>query len=232
MYLAEHHFRKTKVRKNINETYMAASPSLFAVKKYADALTKKVVTPRQINTCFQQNLIEIKSQEKEAVFENVGTKELTTIKYDFLHITPPMEPCDAVKKSPLANKAGFIEVDQSTTQHVKYKNVFSIGDASSLPTSRTAAAVRAAFPVLIENLSFVMKNQEPRAIYDGYTSCPLLTSYGKVMLAEFDYQLAPKETLPFDQAKESRFAYVLKRFVIPIIYWKGMLKGKRWPLFD
>jgi sulfide:quinone oxidoreductase len=231
MYLAEHYFRKAKVRDKIKVTYMAASPSLFAVKKYADALMKKVVIPRQIDTCFQHNLIEVKGEEKEAVFENVSTKEVVTLKYDLLHVTPPMAPASFVQQSPLANKAGFIEVDQGTTQHIRYKNVFSIGDASSLPTSRTAAAVRASFPVLVENLALVMNNQEPQKIYDGYTSCPLLTRYGRVMLAEFDYNLNPQETLPFDQAKESKSAYFLKRFVIPVIYWKGMLKGKKWPLF-
>lgn len=200
MYLAEHHFQKTKVRGAIKVAYMSAGASIFAVKKYADALMKKVVIPRKIETCFQHNLVEVRGGKKEAVFENLATKELVTFKYDLLHVTPPMGTPACVQKSPLSNKAGFIEVDPGTTQHVRYKNVFSIGDASSLPTSRTAAAVRAAFPVLVENLSLVMKNQAPHKIYDGYTSCPLVTRYGRVMLAEFDYNLNPQETLPFNQA--------------------------------
>ncbi len=62
--------------------------------------------------------------------------------------------------------------------------------------------------------------------YDGYTSCPLVTGYGSLILAEFDYDLKPSESFPIDQSKERRSMYLLKRHVLPAVYWHGMLKGR------
>merc|ERR1711964_798730 len=98
------------------------------------------------------------------------------------------------QNSPLSNEAGFVDVSESSTQHKKYKNVWSIGDASSLPTSKTVAAITSQAPVMVSNLMSSLEGKEPEAVYDGYTSCPLLTEYGKVLLAEFKYGGEPKET--------------------------------------
>ena len=140
-----------------------------------------------------------------------------------------MSSPDFIKRSPLANEAGWVDVSKYTLQHVRYPNVFSLGDSSSLPTSKTAAAIRAQMPILTANLLSVMNGGPPVATYDGYTSCPLITGYGKLILAEFDYDLKPQETFPFDQGQERYSMYLLKRYIIPIIYWDGLLKGYRWP---
>jgi sulfide:quinone oxidoreductase len=140
-----------------------------------------------------------------------------------------MSAPDFIKRSPLANAAGWVDVDKETLQHVHYPNVFSLGDASSLPTSKTAAAIRAQAPILAANLLSAMRGGQGPLKYDGYTSCPLITGYGKLILAEFDYDLKPKETFPFDQGKERYSMYLLKRYVIPVIYWDGLLKGHKWP---
>jgi sulfide:quinone oxidoreductase len=83
--------------------------------------------------------------------------------------------------------------------------------------------------VLVSNLLASLKGAKPAASYDGYTSCPLITRYGRLMLAEFDYQLEPSETFPFDQARERRSMYWLKKYVMPLIYWRGLVRGRRWP---
>ncbi|MCA1802116.1 MAG: pyridine nucleotide-disulfide oxidoreductase, partial [Rhodothermaceae bacterium] len=62
--------------------------------------------------------------------------------------------------------------------------------------------------------------------YNGYSSCPLVTGYGKMVLAEFDYQNQPDPTFPFDQSEERYDMYVLKKFSLPWMYWNLMLKGK------
>ncbi|KAI1496254.1 hypothetical protein F5X99DRAFT_82973 [Biscogniauxia marginata] len=97
-------------------------------------------------------------------------------------------------KPPIADTAGWVDVDKSTTQHTKFKNVFSVGDASSLPNSKTAAAITAQVPVLIDNLLATMQGKQPAAAYDGYASCPLLTGHNELMLCEFKYGGVPKET--------------------------------------
>jgi sulfide:quinone oxidoreductase len=117
-------------------------------------------------------------------------------------------------------------VGKETLQHNKYKNIFALGDASSLPTSKTGAAVRKQVPVAVENLVHASKGEPLSAKYDGYTSCPLVTGYDSLIMAEFGYDLKPQETFPFDQNKERYSMYLVKRYVLPQLYWNGMLKGR------
>ena len=225
MYLAEDHFRRSGVRDTSHVTFATATPSIFAVKKYAASLSN-IIAARSIDTKYKHNLVEIRGEAKEAVFENLETGEQVVLPYDMIHVTPPMSAPDFIKQSPLANDGGWVDVDKHTLQHTRYPNIFSLGDASSLPTSKTGAAIRKQAPVVVENLGSVMRDQTPRATYDGYTSCPLVTGYGKLILAEFDYDLQPAETFPFDQSKERYSMYLLKAYGLPQLYWHAMLKGR------
>src|SRR3546814_10164143 len=74
---------------------------------------------------------------------------------------------------------GFVDVNQNSLQHVRYSNVFSLGDVCSAPNSKTAAAVRKQAPVVVRNLLRTMAGGAVEAGYDGYASCPLTTAYGK-----------------------------------------------------
>jgi sulfide:quinone oxidoreductase len=231
MYLAEHYLRKQGIRDKSRVVYYCATPTIFSAPKYATALVDQVVKPRGIEVHYKHSLVEIRGQSKEAVFQNLDTGETFVQPYDMIHVVPPMSAPDFIKQSPLANEAGWVDVSKETLQHVRYPNVFSIGDASSLPTSKTAAAVRAQAPVLEANLLAAIQGQPPKTSYDGYTSCPLVTGYGRLILAEFDYDLKPCETFPFDQGKERWSMYQLKRWVLPVIYWEGLVKGYKWPRF-
>jgi sulfide:quinone oxidoreductase len=229
MYLAEDYFRKHGLRDKTRVVYFCATPTIFSAPHYAAALMERVVKPRGIDVLFKHNLVEIRADAKEAVFKNTETNELVVQPYDMIHVVPPMSAPDFLKGSPIANEAGWVDVNKDTLQHVRYPNIFSLGDASSLPTSKTAAAIRAQAPVLAANLLSAMNGGPSVLTYDGYTSCPLITGYGKLILAEFDYELKPKETFPFDQSKERYSMYLLKRYAIPVIYWEGLLKGYQWP---
>lgn len=132
-----------------------------------------------------------------------------------IHVTPPQSAPDFIRKSKLANETGWVDIDKNTLQHNRYPNIFSIGDASSLPTSKTGAAIRKQAPILVANLLAALHKKKAVKQYDGYTSCPLVTGYGKLVLAEFDYQNQPKETFPFDQSKERWSMYQLKNMFCP-----------------
>lgn len=228
MFLAEDHFRRTGIRQRCEVTYMSAGTAIFRAPKYAAELVK-IAAARDINVQYKRELVALKPESHEAVFKDLDTNEELIEKYDFIHVTPPMGALDVMKQSPLVDAAGWVEVDKATLQHVRYTNIFSLGDGSNLPTSKTAAAIRAQGPVLVSNLLASLKGAKPAASYDGYTSCPLITRYGRLMLAEFDYQLEPSETFPFDQARERRSMYWLKKYVMPLIYWRGLVRGRRWP---
>ena len=148
------------------------------------------------------------------------------VAFDMIHVTPPQSAPDFIKSSPLANAAGWIDVEKHTLQHLRYKNIFGCGDAANLPVSRTGAAIRKQAPVLVNNLLDVMKGKPMSASYDGYSSCPIITGYNKLVLAEFDYNNIPTETFPFDQSKERWSMYQMKKYLLPYLYWNQILPGK------
>lgn len=225
MYLADDAFRQMGVRGKTNIIFASGNASIFAVPKYAAALDR-VVERKGITTKYKMNLIEIRADKREAVFEHVDTKEQETMKYDMLHVVPPMSAPSFIQNSPLSGPGGWVEVDKHSLQHVRFENVFALGDCSNLPTSKTGAAIRKQAPVAARNIINWLAGQPLDASYDGYTSCPLVTGYNRLILAEFDYQLTPRETFPFDQSKERYSMYVLKKDLLPKMYWHGMLKGR------
>jgi sulfide:quinone oxidoreductase len=153
----------------------------------------KIAARYGIKLHFNSNLIEVNGETKEAVFETTKAdgKERLTVQFDMLHVAPPMSAPDAIKNSPLAVKDpfGWVDVNRDTLQHNRYKNVFSLGDVANAGDTKTGAAVMKQVPVLIKNLltGIEMKTNASPALYNGYTSCPLTTGYGKLLLAEFDH---------------------------------------------
>jgi len=78
--------------------------------------------------------------------------------------------------------------------------------------------------VLEENLEAVLSGKTPKREYNGYTSCPLVTGYSSCIMAEFDYSLQPLETFPVDQSKERWSMFIAKKYFMPHLYWKLMLR--------
>lgn len=223
-YLADDYFRQAGKRNKINLIFANQGPRIFGVEKYKVALDK-VVARKEIIPHFEHNLIEVRPEENIAVFEK-SDKSLVEIQYSMLHMVPPMSSPDFIKKSSLADTQGWVEVDKFSLQHTRFSNIFSLGDCSSLPTSRTGAAIRKQAPVMVANILSYLKGENLSAKYDGYSSCPLVTGYGKVIMAEFDYDGKPTETFPFDQAKERWTMWAVKAHLLPVMYWNGMLKGR------
>lgn len=227
MYLAEDHWRKTGARTGSTITYAAATPEIFAVKAFAKTLNE-VVARKAIETRFKHNLVAVDGPAGKATFEDLGTGEQVVLDYDFLHVTPPQGPPPFLAASPLAGDGGWCKVDKHTLRSPDFPNVWSLGDASSLPTSKTGAAVRKETHVLVHNLLAVRDGKADSAFksYDGYSSCPLPTGYGKLVLAEFDYDLEPAPSFPFDTTKERWSMYQFKRYGLPKLYWRLMMKGR------
>ena len=232
MYLAEDYFRnKSGVRNKTQVIYGCATPGIFGVPTFAKSL-EKVVADRGIDARYQHNLKEVRGDKKEAVFDVTtpdGVKEVT-INYDMLHVSPSMTAPDFIKESPLAiqeGPGGWVDVNKSTLQHNRYPNVFGLGDASSLPTSKTAAAIRKEAPVLVENLLQLMAKGKLSAAYNGYACCPLITGYDKTIMAEFDYDKKPTPSFPIDPSQEYWSMWFVKKHVLPWLYWNRMLRGEK-----
>lgn len=226
MYLAEEAFVRQGVRPRTKIHFYIGEPVIFKVEKYAQRLLKVIERKGIEPPHYRHNLKLLRPESREAVFDDLANNKEVVQRFDLIHVTPPQGAPDFIKKSPLANAAGFVDVDKATTRHVKYPNVFALGDCSSLPTSKTGAAIRKQAPVTVANVIAAASGGQPSAQYDGYTSCPLVTGYRSLVLAEFDYDLKPRESFPFDQSKERYSMYLLKRYALPWLYWKKMLRGK------
>jgi len=231
MWLALDHWKRAGVYQAGNDAspvkiaFATGLPVMFGVPKYSAAL-EALRQERGVEGLFAHDLVEVDGNT--AVFARPDGKEQVRRQFDLMHVVPKMGAHAFVKNSALANEAGFVDVDDATLRHKKFANVWSAGDASSLPTSKTAAAITAQAPVLVRNLLKAMEGGEAKPAYDGYTSCPLLTEYGKVMLAEFKYGGVPQETfskIGWDQATPRRAFYHLKKDFFPWVYYKSMVKG-------
>ena len=155
------------------------------------------------------------------------------IHYDMLHTAPPSIAPKFIQNSPLVNEAKWLDVNHNTLQHNKYSNIFGLGDVAALPTAKTGAAIRKQVPVVVDNLMNLMESQKiDSKSYNGYSSCPLVTEYGKMVLAEFNYQNKftpdPKLKRMFisDSSKEHYRLWVLKKYILPHLYWNKMMKGE------
>jgi len=223
-YLADDVFKKKRL--NAKVIYATATPGIFGIPAYAAPL-REVVKRKGIDARYSHVLTAVRPESKEAVFkitEGEATRE-EVIPYDLLHVTPPMAAPDVVAQSALANEAGFVEVDKFTLQHTRFPNVFSMGDVSGMPNSKTAAAVRGQAPVLTANLLAFLDGKALEAAYDGYSCCPLITGYGKTIMAEFNYNAEPTPSFPLDPTKERWSMWWVKVKLLPSLYWNRMLTG-------
>jgi sulfide:quinone oxidoreductase len=226
-YLAAHHAQRHGVLADSRFHFYSGAGALFSVPDFVPYL-EEVAQRYGIGIHLSHHLIAVDGDKRVARFRRTdaaGNNDEIEQPFDLLHVTPPQTAPDVIRSSPLANSEGWVDVHRNTTQHNHYPNVFALGDASSLPTSKTAAAVRKQAPVTVYNILAYLEDRELAASYDGYTSCPLVTAYGKVMLAEFIYDGVVTPTLPLNPFKESRFYWWVKTTALPAFYWRGMLRG-------
>ncbi len=249
-YLAADYIQKQGLEAKSNVVFATPGSVIFGVKEIRTTLMQVIekygmhfrpfYAPVKIDSDRQEVLFKSTHPEENQCVINedsrLGEEQhgdfSITIPFKFLHIAPPQAAPDFIRDSVLANGNGWLEVDHHTLQHKNHANIFGLGDVAALPTAKTGAAIRKQVPVLVENLLSVLQD---RAVtnnsYQGYSSCPLVTAYDKMVLAEFDYEgnFTPdpklKRLLIKDSSKEHRRLYLLKKYGLPYLYWNKMLKG-------
>ncbi|MDA3919723.1 MAG: FAD/NAD(P)-binding oxidoreductase [Salinisphaera sp.] len=225
LYLAADHFRRNGISADLH--FCTAGGAMFGIPFYSKALVE-VMADYGATPNYKHNLVAVDGPNKKATFEVGDDKKPTTLDFDMLHVVPPQSAPDFIKNSPLANDAGWVAVDAGTLRHDQYDNVFGLGDCTSTPNSKTAAAVRIQAPVAVANLLAVMDGNEPAQAYDGYASCPLTTSNGKVMMAEFTYGGTVAPNFPLDPRVPRRSYWWMKTTFLPKMYW-DMVQGRPGP---
>ncbi len=250
-YLAADYFKKQRLD-DVNVVFATPGSVIFGVKEFAGTLMsvierygiyfKTFYAPHEINskdktitfhhTQAGENGCVI--NEDPHLQEQVEGESFVTMPYDILHLAPPQQAPDFVRNSPLAHQEGpskgWLNVDHHTLQHKDYPNIFGLGDVAALPTAKTGAAVRKQAPVVTENI-LMMRKQQKLGVkqYEGYSSCPLVTGYGKMVLAEFKYDNVrdsdPVISSVIDTSKEQYSMWLLKKYGLPYLYWNRMMKG-------
>lgn len=233
LYLSGDAWFRRGVLKDIDIQFMNAGGVLFGVKDYVPALMK-YVEKYDATLNFFNNLVSVDGDAKKATFRiakpDTDPAEIT-VDFDMMHVCPPQVAPDFIRVSPLADAAGWVDVDQATLRHKTYDNIWSLGDVMNAPNAKTMAAARKQAPTVAENIMADINGRSPVAQYDGYGSCPLTVERGKIVLAEFGYGGALKPSFPsflLDGTKPSRAAWFLKEKLLPPIYWQAMLRGKEW----
>lgn len=251
MYLTADYLRRNGLDKKSNVVFATPGTVIFGVKRIADTLMKVI---HRYNVHFKPFYapVKIDADKKIVYFKSVapddnncivnegnvlGEKQqgdsLIEMPFDLLHLAPPQTAPKFVKESILVNEAGWLDVDINSLQHKKYQNIFGIGDVAALPTAKTGAAIRKQAPVVVDNILKLIKGKTAdNKSYQGYSSCPLVTGYGKMVLAEFNYknEFTPDPKLKMmligDSSKEHWRLWLLKKYMLPYLYWNKMMKGK------
>ncbi|MFW1677291.1 TIGR01244 family sulfur transferase [Pontibacter sp. JAM-7] len=233
MYLACDHWTRQNRMQDIQVEFCNAGGALFGVADYVPALME-YVKKYAIQLNFQHNLVAVDGNAKTALFKTVdaeGSVSEIEKPFDMMHVCPPQKAPAFIADSPLSDAAGWLDLNSETLQHKQFGDIFGLGDAGNSPNAKTAAAVRKQAPTVAENVLLALQGESPRAIYDGYGSCPLTVERGKIVLAEFGYGGKLLPTFPtwlIDGKQPSRLSWFLKEKMLPWIYWNAMLKGHEW----
>lgn len=232
MYLSCDHWLRNGRLEDIQPEFFSAGEALFGVERYVPPLME-YVDKYNANLNFGNTLVEIDGAAGKAWFEApaAGGGQRVAVDFDMIHVCPPQTAPDLVRRSPLADAQGWVDVAPDTLRHARYQNVFGLGDAVNAPNAKTMAAARKQAPVVAQNIVAALAGREPQAHYDGYGSCPLAVEKGKAILAEFGYGGNPLPSFPRwlnDGTRPTRFGWFLNEHLLPQIYYKLMLKGREW----
>lgn len=242
MYLTDARLREAGARDNADLTFYPNGSKMFGVPEYHNAIVKQF-EKRNMKWNYRHNLTGIDLEKKIATFDRhwkekgawdedleeysiVPRVETVEKEFDFIHITPPMIAPEEIGKSPVGSSKGWVPVHKETLQHVKYPNIFALGDIAAVPMGKTGGSARKQYKVVVDNLISAMEGKELTAKYGGYTVCPLITGIGTVMLAEFDWSKKPTPSFPLDPTQERYIWWLLKVYLLKPMTQYGMLSGR------
>src|SRR5690606_17467283 len=181
-FLAEDHAQRRGQGGNVRIEYFSNNKTLFSVPIVSEKV-RMLFHERGIPATYERVLTAVEPGRRIATFRTpTGTEEQP---YDFIHVIPPMRASSAVRNSPLPWQTGnwadqgWMEVDRNSLRHVRFPNVFGVGDVAGVPKGKTAASVKWQVPVAVDHLLADIAGTQSDASYDGYTSCPLITRLGR-----------------------------------------------------
>ncbi len=208
------------VSDRVSVTLSVGNDHIIASNAFDSTVRKILQKEKRLQIIFDSHLSRVDPTKKTVTLQ--GKNGERSLRYDFLHIAPPIKAPDPVASSKLALaegvRKGFVEVDPVTLQHKRYPNVFALGDVAALP-AKSGAATRDMAIVIQDNVANALEGRKLSTRYTGYTAAPFKTRFGREMLIEYDRK-GPSPTFPLDPT------------VPRWIWWEVDLHLLRWVYFD
>lgn len=230
VFLADEYFTKAGIRDKVDITYVTPLPGAFT-KPIATKMLGELLKEKNIKVIPDFYIESVDNKEKK-----IKSYDGQEIPFDVLTIVPVNKGDDMIERSGMGDDLNFVPTDKHTLRSEKYENVFVLGDASNIPTSKAGSVVHFAAEVLFENLLCAMKGRELRAKFDGHANCYIETGFGKGSLIDFNYTTEPLPghyplpgVGPFGLLKNTKFNHYGK-VIFRWIYWHMLLKGKELPV--
>ncbi|MDF1882642.1 NAD(P)/FAD-dependent oxidoreductase [Sulfurimonas sp. SAG-AH-194-C21] len=246
MYMSADYLKKNGF--SANYIYSTTSSRLFGSKVVSGALEKAQEKYDTIKNLYKHNIIAIDVKNKIATYEYKyqikegwdpdfkewesieDKRDIIEVKYDFLHLVPHMSAPDALVNSPLCKKEGmfkdWLEVDEETLQHIKYENVFGIGDVCGTPLGKTIPSAQHQAKIVLKNLQSVINKKELQAKFDGHSVCPIKVGFGEVVMVEFNYSGLNPSISYLDASKPSWLWWIYDVYAAKPLYWNGVLPAR------
>jgi sulfide:quinone oxidoreductase len=230
MYLACDYWRAKGVLRDIRVVMVVPDPTVFGIPEVDRELERKIAEYGIELRC-ETEVRSVDGEDRMIELGSTNGGPSERLHFDVLNVVPPQSAPDWLKATSLpapGESGGFVEVDPETLRHVRYPNVWSLGDAAATRNSKSGGALRKQTKVLAENLLAVLDGKDPATRYNGYSVCPFTVSRSTVVFAEFDDQYRLKPTIPFWKTlfRERRLAWLFDRHILPWVYWHMILKGR------
>lgn len=229
-FLADAYFSEVGIRDKVDITFVTPLPGAFTKPK-ASKMLGELLEEKNIRVVPDFYLESVDNDKK--VIRSYDEQE---IPFDVLTIVPVNTGSSMVERSGMGDDLNFIPTDKYTLRARDYENIFVLGDASDIPTSKAGSVVHFASEVVYENLLSAMEGRPMKAQFDGHSNCYIETGHGKGSIIDFNYDTEPLPgTFPLpgvgpfgllQNTKMNHYGKVLFRW----IYWHILLKGKEMPI--
>lgn len=228
--LAEAYFTKKGIRDKVDITYVTPMSGAFT-KPVASKMLGDLLEEKNIKVIPDFNIERVDNDAKKII-----SYDGIEIDFDVLTIVPVNMGSEMVERSGMGDELNFIPTDKHTLRSDKFENVFVLGDASNIPTSKAGSVAHFAAEILMENLMSAIEGRPMMAKFDGHANCYIETGYGKGALIDFNYDTEPLPGTfplpgigPFGLLKNTKINHYGK-VMFRWIYWHILLKGKEMPI--
>ncbi len=230
IFLADWYFHEQGIRDRVDLTLVTPLPGAFT-KPRAAKLLGNILEEKNIKVV-PEFMVEHVDPDQNLLVSYTEEE----VPYDLLVTVPVNMGADVIERSGLGNELNHVPVDKHNFLSTQYDNIFALGDAADLPTSKAGSVAHFAVEVFVENFLRHIDGLEMTHQFDGHANCYIESGFGKGILIDFNYDVEPlpgKFPLPgigpFSLLQESEMNHWGK-MMFRWIYWNVLLKGKEMPI--